>query len=63
MGIVVRPAYQGPAPAGAAGRPPVVEDDDSDEEGVPAQDGTLLASGPPRPLYVVSKLLTCNCVQ
>lgn len=49
VGIVVRPAYGGAA-AGAASRQPVVEDDDSDDEGIPAQDGTLLASGPPRPL-------------
>ena len=47
--IVVRPAY--PAPEGGA-RLPLVEDDESDEEGVPGQDGTLVVSGPPRPLYV-----------
>ena len=47
--IVVRPAYH--AAEGGA-RLPLVEDDESDEEGVPGQDGTLVVSGPPRPLYV-----------
>jgi len=46
--VVVRPAYY--AEGGA--RLPLVEDDESDEEGVPGQDGTLVVSGPPRPLYV-----------
>ena len=36
---------------GAVSRP-LVEDDDSDDEAPPATDGTLLASEPPKPLYV-----------
>jgi len=47
--LIVRPAY----PAAEAGaRLPLVEDDESDDEGVPGQDGTLVVSGPPRPLCV-----------
>jgi len=53
--IVVRPAYHGAAEAGA--RLPLVEDDESDEEGVPGQDGTLVVSGPPRPLCVLFLLV------
>jgi len=49
--IVVRPAYH--AAEGGA-RLPLVEDDESDEEGVAGQDGTLVVSGPPRPLCVLS---------
>ena len=44
---------------GAPTNPPGVEDDDSDEDSTapPAGDGTLLASEPPKPLYVYNKLL------
>lgn len=54
MPIFIRPAY--PAAEGGS-RLPLVEDDESDEEGVPGQDGTLVVSGPPRPLCVQCYLL------
>ena len=44
----------------APSQPPLVEDDSEEEEegASAAHDGTLLASEPPRPLYVGSQSLT-----
>lgn len=51
MNIIIRPAYP-PAAVSKGFNPSVAvdEDDESDEEDPSNHDGTLLASGPARPL-------------
>ena len=50
LGIIIRPAY--PVASSGIINPATVDEDSEsdDDDGVPAHDGTLLASGPARPL-------------